>query len=234
MALITCKNLDLGYDNNIVVKDLSFEVHYGDYLAIVGENGSGKTTLMKTLLGLMKPISGKIYTGEGLKKNEIGYLPQHADIQQDFPASVMEVVLSGCLSKTGIKPFYSRADKAMALKNIERMGLQGLEKKSFRELSGGQQQRVLLARALCATRKVLLLDEPISGLDSKGSKSMYDIIEDLNKDQTTIIMISHDVHDLLKYATHILHIGEENMYCTKEEYLKYLHEHEDETEENNG
>lgn len=234
MALITCKNLDLGYDNNIVVKDLSFEVHYGDYLAIVGENGSGKTTLMKTLLGLMKPISGKIYTGEGLKKNEIGYLPQHADIQQDFPASVMEVVLSGCLSKTGIKPFYSRADKAMALKNIERMGLQGLEKKSFRELSGGQQQRVLLARALCATRKVLLLDEPISGLDSKGSKSMYDIIEDLNKDQTTIIMISHDVHDLLKYATHILHIGEENMYCTKEEYLKYLYEHEDETEENNG
>ena len=234
MALITCKNLDLGYDNNIVVKDLSFEVHYGDYLAIVGENGSGKTTLMKTLLGLMKPISGKIYTGEGLKRTEIGYLPQHADIQPDFPASVMEVVLSGCLSKAGLKPFYSRADKAIALKNIERMGLAGLEKKSFRELSGGQQQRVLLARALCATRKVLLLDEPISGLDSKGSKSMYEIIEELNKDQTTIIMISHDVHDLLKYATHILHIGEENLYCTKEEYMEYLHNHhEDETEENN-
>lgn len=231
MALITCKNLDLGYDNNIVVKDLSFEVHYGDYLAIVGENGSGKTTLMKTLLGLIKPISGKIYTGEGLKRNEIGYLPQHSDFQQDFPASVWEVVLSGRLSKTGLKPFYSRADKAMAQKNIERMGLAGLEKRSFKELSGGQQQRVLLARALCATRKVLLLDEPISGLDQKVSGSMYSIIEDLNKDQTTIIMISHDVHDMLKYATHILHLGEENIYCTKEEYIEYLHNNgEDEME----
>ena len=204
---------------------------FRSYLAIVGENGSGKTTLMKTLLGLVKPISGKIYTGEGLKKNEIGYLPQHSDIQQDFPASVWEVVLSGRLSKTGLKPFYSRADKAMAQKNIERMGLAGLEKRSFKELSGGQQQRVLLARALCATRKVLLLDEPISGLDPKVSGSMYSIIEDLNKDQTTIIMISHDVHDMLKYATHILHLGEENIYCTKDEYIEYLHNHgEDEME----
>ena len=154
MAQLSCKNLCIGYDNNIVISNLNFDIEEGDYLAVVGENGAGKSTLIKTLLGLIKPISGEILTGEGLKKNEIGYLPQQTVVQRDFPASVWEVVISGCLSGMGLRPFYNKKDKETAKLNIERMGLKGMEKRSYRELSGGQQQRVLLARALCATRKI--------------------------------------------------------------------------------
>lgn len=219
MAQLTCKNISLGYENNVVVKDLSFSVQEGDYLAIVGENGSGKSTLMKTLLGLLKPLAGEIERGDGLKRNEIGYLPQQTIVQRDFPASVWEVVLSGCLSNMGLRPFYNKQDKELAKRNIEKMRLQGFENRSYRELSGGQQQRVLLARALCATRKLLLLDEPVSGLDPKVTAEMYELIEALNKDGTTIIMISHDIHAALQYATHILHIGEHIFFGSKEAYL---------------
>ena len=219
MAQITCKDLTLGYDNNVIVKNLNFSVNGGDYLAIVGENGSGKSTLMKTILGLIKPLDGTIITGDGVKKDEIGYLPQQTVVQKDFPASVWEVVISGCLTRTGLRPFYNKEEKAIALENIEKMGLKGYEKRSYKELSGGQQQRVLLARALCATRKILLLDEPVSGLDPIVTAEMYELIENLNKSGTTIIMISHDVASSLKYATHILHIGSEVFFGTKDEYL---------------
>ncbi|NLK69941.1 MAG: ATP-binding cassette domain-containing protein, partial [Clostridiales bacterium] len=160
MALINCSNITMSYEDNIVFKDLSFEVNKGDYLCIVGENGSGKSTLVRGLLGLKSPVSGKIEYGDGLKKTEIGYLPQQTSVQKDFPASVYEVVLSGCLNSRGIKPFYSKAEKNTALKNMKRLGIEDLKQKCYRELSGGQQQRVLLARALCATKKILLLDEP--------------------------------------------------------------------------
>ncbi len=220
MALITALDLSLGYDSRTIVEGLNFTVGAGDYICIVGENGSGKTTLMKTLLHLQDPTGGSILTGEGLKRNEIGYLPQQSIVQRDFPASVREIVLSGCQGRCGIRPFYSREEKQLAEENMERMGIKTLADRCYRELSGGQQQRVLLARALCAARKVLLLDEPVSGLDPKATAEMYSIIERLNKDGITIIMISHDIAAAVRYASHILHIGAEVFFGTKEEYLK--------------
>ncbi len=219
MAQIKCKDLTLGYGTQEILSGLSFEVNEGDYLCIVGENGSGKTTLMKTLLGLTKPLSGKIEYSDGVKSKQIGYLPQQTDVQRDFPASVREIVLSGCLSRGGFRPFFNKKDKDIAERAMERMNITDLEKRCYRELSGGQQQRVLLARALCAAQKLLLLDEPVAGLDPKVTAEMYELIDELNKkDGMTIIMISHDVKTALRYASHILHIGSDCFFCTKEEY----------------
>ena len=221
MAQLICQNLSVGYDGKAVLQDLSFEVSAGDYLCIVGENGSGKSTLMKTILGLQNPISGKVLTGDGLRKNEIGYLPQQTQVQKDFPASVREIVLSGCQGYCGIRPFYSKSEKRLAEENIKKMQIENLSKSCYRELSGGQQQRVLLARALCATRKILLLDEPVSGLDPKVSAQMYELIEKLNReDGITVIMISHDIGAAIRYASHILHIGDSVFFGTKNEYLQ--------------
>ena len=220
MSYIEVKDLSVGYDGVAVEKNINFTVGKGDYLCIVGENGSGKTTLMKTLLGLNDPLSGQIIFGEDLTKNEIGYLPQQTEVQKDFPASVQEIVLSGCLSACGLRPFYNKAEKALADENIRRMGIEDLKSRCYRELSGGQQQRVLLARALCATRKVLLLDEPVSGLDPKVTASLYELIKDLNKEGITIIMVSHDIEAAVKYASHILHIGDVLFFGTKTDYLK--------------
>ena len=219
MAQLICKDLTLGYENGAILQGLSFSVEKGDYLAIVGENGSGKSTLMKTVLGLMKPLKGEVLFGDGLKKYEIGYLPQQSPIQKDFPASVWEVVISGCLAKARFTPFYTAADKARAKRNIEKMGLQHLVKRSYRELSGGQQQRVLLARALCATESILLLDEPVSGLDPTVTQEMYDIIRSLNEEGITVIMISHDVRAAVRYANKILHLGQEVFFGSAGEYL---------------
>ncbi len=220
MALLSCRDLSFGYDGHSILENLNFEVNSGDYLCIVGENGSGKTTLMKTLLGLHHPLGGEVLVGDGLRKNEIGYLPQQTPLQRDFPASVFEIVLSGCLSRCGLRPFYNRKEKALAQTSLARMGLAELSSKSYRELSGGQQQRVLLARALCATGKLLLLDEPVAGLDPVMTAEMYHLIADLNrKDGITVVMISHDIASALRYATHILHIGKEIFFGTREEYL---------------
>lgn len=208
MSLLKCENVVLGYDNNVIVENLNFEVNSGDYLCIVGENGSGKSTLMKTILKLRKPISGKIIMGDGLVQDEIGYLPQQTIVQKDFPASVKEIVLSGCLNKSGFKPFYTKEQKELANENMEKMGITHLANRCYRELSGGQQQRVLLARALCATHKILLLDEPVSGLDPQVTMEMYNLINELNKKYgITIIMISHDMNAATKYASHILRIN---------------------------
>ncbi|MBQ3566313.1 MAG: metal ABC transporter ATP-binding protein [Oscillospiraceae bacterium] len=221
MAQLTCQNLTLGYDSRIVLSGLDFTVNSGDFLCILGENGSGKSTLMKTLLGLISPVDGKVITGDGLKANEIGYLPQQTFVQKDFPASVEEIVLSGCQGRCGLRPFYNKSEKILARKNMNRMNITDLRKRCYRELSGGQQQRVLLARALCATQKLLLLDEPVSGLDPKVTMEMYTLIENLNKkDGITIIMISHDISAALRYASHILYIGKDIFFGTKEEYLK--------------
>ena len=221
MAQLTCQNLCVGYDGKPVLQDLSFEVFAGDYLCIVGENGSGKSTLMKTILGLQPPISGRILTGDGLRKNEIGYLPQQTIIQKDFPASVREIVLSGCQGRCGSRPFYNKEEKQLAAEAMDKMQITQLAKRCYRELSGGQQQRVLLARALCATRKMLLLDEPVSGLDPKVTAEMYRLIGDLNhRDGITVIMISHDITAAVKYASHILHIGNTVFFGTKADYLR--------------
>lgn len=219
MALITARDLSLGYDSHVIVDNLNFSVSAGDYLCIVGENGSGKTTLMKTLLHLQPPISGEIRIGDGLKAKEIGYLPQQTVVQKDFPASVYEIVLSGFQNQCGWRPYYSREEKNMAKENMERMGILEFSDRCYRDLSGGQQQRVLLARALCATRKILLLDEPVSGLDPKVTMDMYELIRNLNQEGITIIMISHDIACSVHDASHILHIGREIFFGTKEEYL---------------
>ena len=192
MSQLECKNLTLGYGTKTVIENLSFSVNKGDYLCIVGENGSGKSTLMKTILHLLKPLAGSIETGDGLLSDEISYLPQQTDVQRDFPASVQEIVLSGCQSRCGKRPFYNKEEKHLAEAAMEKLGITHLAKKCYRELSGGQQQRTLLARALCAAQKMLLLDEPVTGLDPSATQEMYDLIEQLNKSGITIIMISHD------------------------------------------
>ena len=219
MAQLRCENVSLGYEGRAVTEGLAFEVNAGDYLCIVGENGTGKSTLIKALLGLKEPMEGKISFGDGLKQNEIGYLPQQTVVQNDFPATVWEIVLSGCQGRCGLRPFYTKKEKQTAADNIEKMGITYLTKRCYRELSGGQQQRVLLARALCATKKMLLLDEPVSGLDPKVTAEMYALIEKLNKDGITVMMISHDIDAALTYASHILHIGDTVFYGTKAEYL---------------
>ena len=219
MALLVCKNLSLGYDGQEIVRGLSFQVGAGDYLCIVGENGSGKSTLMKTILGLLQPMSGEIKYG--IARSEIGYLPQQTLTQRDFPASVEEIVLSGCEGRRGFRPFYTPADRTLARENMKKMGIERLSKRCYRELSGGQQQRVLLARALCATSKMLLLDEPVSGLDPKATEEMYRLIDGLNKkDGITVIMISHDMDSAIRYADHILNIGKNIFFGTKEDYIR--------------
>ena len=220
-VLLRCEQLSLGYDGREIVHDLTFEVCAGDYLCIVGENGSGKTTLMKTLLGLQSPMSGEIITADGFKLNQIGYLPQQTEVQKDFPASVWEIVLSGFGGRQGLRPFYSKAEKQLARDNIEKMGLSALVKRCYRDLSGGQQQRVLLARALCATRTMLLLDEPVSGLDPKVTAEMYHLIDELHRNEgITVVMISHDIEAAVRYATRILHVGKTIFFGTRDEYLK--------------
>ena len=218
MAQLTCSGLVLGYEGRTVLSGLDFEVNAGDYLCIVGENGSGKSTLMKTILGLIKPAGGKITWGEGLRENEIGYLPQQTVVQKDFPATVREIVLSGCQGRAGKRPFYNKAEKELARQSMERMGLIPLARHCYRELSGGQQQRVLLARALCATRKLLLMDEPVSGLDPLVTAEMYDLIRELNREGVTIIMVSHDIGAAVRYASHVLHVGNEIFFGTAAEY----------------
>ena len=221
MAQLTCQKLCVGYEGKSVLQDLNFEVFAGDYLYIVGENGSGKSTLMKTILGLQPPISGRILTGDGLRKNEIGYLPQQTVVQKDFPASVREIVLSGCQGRCGSRSFYNKEEKQLAEAAMDKMQITQLAKRCYRELSGGQQQRVLLARALCATQKMLLLDEPVSGLDPKVTAELYALIEKLNReDGITVIMISHDMAAAVKFASHILHIGDTVFFGTKAAYLQ--------------
>ncbi len=219
MALINVKDVSLGYEGKAIVTDLNFQVSKGDYLCIVGENGSGKSTLMRTLLGQKKVLSGKIDFSDGLKQNEIGYLPQQTQVQKDFPASVKEVVMSGCLNSSRLNPFYSKAQKKQATEIMEKLGITELAKKCYRELSGGQQQRVLLARALCATKKLLVLDEPVAGLDPVVTKNLYRLISDINQEGITVIMVSHDIHAAIEFASHILHIGNKPLFFgTKEEY----------------
>ncbi|MEA4946540.1 MAG: metal ABC transporter ATP-binding protein [Oscillospiraceae bacterium] len=213
MMILQCENVSFAYDGVNVLEGVDFSLNAGDYLCVVGENGSGKSTLIKGLLGLKAPQSGRILTGDGLKPTEIGYLPQQTELQKDFPASVQEVVLSGRLNSLGKRLFYSAEDKKAAAENMERMGIDEIAGKCYQELSGGQQQRVLLARAMCATKKMLLLDEPVTGLDPVAQNEMYNLIKLINLcDGITVIMVSHDIHEAVRYATHILHLGNRQLF----------------------
>ncbi len=211
--LIRCEHVDFGYENQDAVVDVNMEVCPGDYLCIVGENGSGKSTLMKGLLGLLKPMAGTLTVSEELRHTGIGYLPQQTAAQKDFPASVQEVVLSGCLNRRGRRPFYSRAEKAVAAENMERLGITPLAKQCYRELSGGQQQRVLIARALCATARLLILDEPITGLDPMAIQDFYAMLRRLNReDGVAILMVSHDLRNAVEEANKILHLQKQVLF----------------------
>lgn len=220
--LLKCEHVDFGYENQDAVIDVSLEVSTGDYICIVGENGSGKSTLMKGILGLLKPTEGKIEISEELKKAGIGYLQQQTAAQKDFPATVFEVVISGCLGKRGNRPFYSPKEKQTALSNLERLGIADLKKSCFRDLSGGQKQRALIARALCATDKLLILDEPITGLDPSAIQDFYNIIRKLNREeQVAILMVSHDMANIVRQAGKILHLQQKALFWgTVQDYLK--------------
>ncbi|MBE5928043.1 MAG: metal ABC transporter ATP-binding protein [Lachnospiraceae bacterium] len=221
MAILECVEASFGYDANIVLSDVDFSLCGGEYLCILGENGAGKSTLIKGILGLIAPAKGKVLFGEGLKSHEIGYMPQQMMINSNFPASVLEVVLSGRINSMGARPFYNSADKKDALEKLELMGMKGYEKRSYRDLSGGQKQRVLLARAMCAAKKLILLDEPVSGLDPAATAELYDIIKKINSEyKMTVIMVSHDTKAAVSYASHILHLSHTQLfYGTKDEYV---------------
>lgn len=221
MAILKCTGLCFAYDGKTVLEDVNFEIEQGDYLCIVGENGSGKSTLMRGLLGLKAPSAGSITLGDGLRADEIGYLPQQSDAQRDFPASVYEVVLSGCLNSLGRRMSYGRAEKERAALNLERMGIEELKNASYQELSGGQQQRVLLARALCAADRLLILDEPVTGLDPAATQDLYKTLRYLNeKEKMAVIMVTHDMRGALREAHTILHIGRDGWFFgTVAEYL---------------
>ena len=223
--LVTCEHVDFGYENYDVVKDVSLEINPGDYLCIVGENGSGKSTLMKGILGLIKPTGGTLFVAEELKKSGIGYLPQQTPAQKDFPATVEEVVLSGCLGKRGNRPFYSRAERQVAEANMKRLGILELRKSCYRDLSGGQKQRSLIARALCATDKLLILDEATSGLDPAAIMDFYHLIRQLNqKEQVAILMVSHDIGNIIHQANKILQLKQTvQFYGTVEEYRQSVY-----------
>ena len=221
MTLLTVKDLCIGYDGNAVADHINFSVLPGDYVCVLGENGAGKSTLIKTILSLLKPISGEFHFANGVARNSIGYLPQQQETQKDFPASVMEVVLSGFIGKMGFRPFFNKAEQAAANANIEKVGISHLVRRSFNELSGGQQQRVLLARALCATDKLLVLDEPTAGLDPEATANFYELINKLVKDGTAVIMVSHDTRTAVSHSTHILHLRKKHCcFGTTAEYIK--------------
>lgn len=209
--LITCENLEARYGSHIAVQGVSFALNKGDYLCIVGENGSGKSTLMKAVLGLLPPSQGKV-SFLGIERNAVGYLPQQSPAQRDFPASVQEVVLSGCLNRRGLLPFYSKKEKLRAAQKMEQLEITSLAKKPYSELSGGQQQRVLLARALCATERLILLDEPTSGLDPEATASFYAVLRRLNADGVAIMMITHDISGLRDHAKNVLHLATQPLF----------------------
>lgn len=219
MSLLEITNLSHSFSENVLYKNADFSLNKGEHIGIVGQNGTGKSTLIKTLLHLQDAISGDIITGDGLKAYEVGYLPQQTVVQKDFPATVEEIVLSGTLAKCGWRPFYRKAEKKLAEEKMKRMEVWKLRKSCYRNLSGGQQQRTLLARALCAASKVILLDEPVTGLDPKVTAEFYQVTKDLSEEGIAVIMVSHDVQ-ALDYATHILHMQKKNsFYGTKEEYM---------------
>ena len=223
MRLIEIRDLSISYDGKTVVSGLNFDINDGDFICIFGENGSGKSSLIKAILGLKSTASGHIHFEKGFSFRDIGYMPQKTQVQRDFPASVGEVVISGCQGAMGLRPFYGREERLKADAAMERLGIIGLKKESYRNLSGGQQQRVLLARSLCGADKMILLDEPTTALDPIATGEFYRLISDLNrKEGITVVMVSHDISGSLKYSNSSIHLGgSEVMFCgSTADYVK--------------
>lgn len=235
MDIIKCENLTVKYDDKVVIDNLSFNVGYGDYLCIVGDNGAGKSTLIKCILGLKSINQGSLIFDSEIKKNQVGYVSQNSEISDDFPATVMEVVMSGSINQKGFNPFYKKSDKNRAMEVLHELSMCALKDMKFSNLSGGQQKRVLLARALMASEKLLILDEPVAALDPIATEEFYDSMEKLNESGMTLIMVSHDIHTAIHRATHILHLSGNmpTFFGTREEYLHsdighaYLGDHGD-------
>lgn len=220
MPLLNVQNLSLGYEGKRIVDNITFAVNSGDFVSIIGENGTGKTTLVKGLLGLIGKLSGSIELSEGVSQSHIGYLSQKTLVNKDFPASVGEIVMSGFLNSKRIGLFYTKQQKKEAAVLMERVGISKLKSATFSELSGGQQQRVLLCRALCATQKLILLDEPTTGLDPIASADFYSLLTELNKEGVTVIMVSHDVTGAMRMSSHILYLGKkDSFFGTTHQYL---------------
>ena len=203
MSIIKIENMSFGYTNSYeTLSNINMEINEGEFVTIIGENGSGKSSLIKCILGLNKVQKGKITV-----KNRIGYLPQMTEIQNNFPATIEEIVLSGTIPQNIKKIFYTKEDKKKAEETMKKLNLYDMRKKCFYELSGGQRQRVLIARALCSTDQVLLLDEPVNGLDPKIVTGIYEMLYNLNKNQgLTIIMVSHDIDRSIQYSTRVIEI----------------------------
>lgn len=221
MSYLSCTQAAFGYEGRSIVRNVNFTVNQGEYLCIVGENGAGKSTLMKGILGLIPPMEGAVTYEGGITRKDIGYLPQQSEIQKDFPASVMEIVSTGTLSSMGHRPFYGKKEKRMAMDAMDKLNITHLRNRGFHELSGGQKQRVLLARAFCQSKKILVMDEPVTGLDPLVTQEFYELTMELAKSGTAVIMISHDIPSVIRYGTHILHLTGSNIYYgTIEAYLK--------------
>lgn len=224
MSLLEFKNLRIGYEHKVIIDDINAEINDGDYVCVFGDNGVGKTTFLKTMLGLIPPLKGSIKLDPSINRKSIGYLPQKMQIKSEFPASVYEVVLSGCLNRLKFRPFYGKKEKEIANVNMKLLRIKSLSNRPFRELSGGQQQRALLARALCATDRLLILDEPFTGLDQNTMMGLHEVLDKINKELgVTIVIVSHFMEDIVFHCNKVIHLDSNNVFCgTPEEYeVKY-------------
>lgn len=209
MSIVSIKNLSFSYDKQIVLENIDLNIEDKDFLAIIGPNGGGKSTLLKLILGMNKIQQGVIKVlNEIPSKNlsKIGYVPQNTNINTDFPIKVIEVVLMGHVG--GKRPFigYGKEEISCAMGALAQVGMQDFAHKKIGSLSGGQRQRVMIARALCAHPKVLLLDEPTASIDVEGQKKIYDLLKELNK-TITVVVVSHDISVILGYAKKVAHIN---------------------------
>lgn len=205
--LLTCRKLVPGYGARAVAGEIDIDVSEGDGLCVVGGNGTGKSTFLRTLLGLQPALSGEVSFNPSLRPGDIGYLPQQNPLQRDFPATAREVAMSGCQAMRGTRPFFRERERAIANEAMGRFGVAAFADRPYRELSGGQRQRVLLARALCAGRRLLVLDEPATGLDPGAAAELYAAMAELHRGGLATISVTHDMAGGLEGATHILDLG---------------------------
>ena len=225
-VLMEAKHLDIGYGKKVIYGGLNFSVKAGDFICIVGPNGAGKSTLVKTLLGLIKPLNGEIRF-YGLKRGLIGFLPQEIKIDENFPATVFEIVLSGNLNRLGKRAFFNQDERKHALSKMKLVGISELKDRHFVELSGGQRQKVMLARALTATQDLLILDEPSNSLDRKSTKELYATLKKINQNGITIMMITHDLDHGNLIGNKILALRDTFYYGATDDFVKRIHDERD-------